>query len=444
MPELLLRASSLRYVFNEQKKIGVFNASISIHTQAQIAIVGPSGSGKSTFMAMLAGLQRPQSGEVLFKGQDLWRLSFPERNRIRQKEISFISQFTSLHDSFTIVDNLLLPMRLAGHNDCENLRNKATGLLNRVGLNDHHSSLPSSLSGGEIRRAILARALMGEPSLILADEPTSNLDEDCETSIIKLITKTCNDSGAALVIVTHNRNIAKQMDQLLTLEKGILFDSSSGILPSFQHSSEEPIVIKRPLISRRQTLVSFLSFLLFSSLFFYFRKRKSIANIGQETRSLKLQYLAFSALGSELTSIKLNDDGVYTGSLLLNNFDQTQSLYLLPSNVELYIQQGMLWNPFPANWNNGFRSVSLIDRPTTLLFEFQDLPSEFTQLVPGYLHVRINVTYMIANSATPLYVPIERRDSFFVYLLPVHPDIKLLQLNNFPAAPPLFIPMPPH
>ena len=147
---------------------------------------------------------------------------------------------------------------------------------------------------------------------------------------------------------------------------------------------------------------------------------------------------------TELVDIILDRKDMYIGSVTIDNLDVTQDLFLLPTNVEIFVQTGIAWSPFPAAWSLSSQSVVHVDRQRVLAFEFSDLPEKYTELVPGYLHVRINLTYLIANSPQPQYSPLERRDSFFVYLLPINPNPERLELNHFPGQPPLFIPMPPH
>ena len=158
----------------------------------------------------------------------------------------------------------------------------------------------------------------------------------------------------------------------------------------------------------------------------------------------RLQRLAFSGLSAQLVAVERTGPGHYQGTIAVENLEASQSLYLLPLDVQLYIQQGSRWNPFPARWSDNQQHVLAVEGLRPLHFDFSDTPSSHTELVPGYMHVRIDVTYAIADRPDPELMPVERRDSFFVHLLPPVPDNENVARNGFPGEPPLYIPMPPH
>jgi hypothetical protein len=163
-----------------------------------------------------------------------------------------------------------------------------------------------------------------------------------------------------------------------------------------------------------------------------------------DQRRDQLQRLAFSGLSAELATVERLGAAGYRGTIAVDNLDRLQTLYLLPLDVQMYVQQGSRWNPYAAAWSDDSRSVLRVDQPEHLHFELLNLPSRYTEIVPGYMHVRFDVTYAIADRSDPDALPVERRDSFFVYLLPTHPDPEKIARNDFPAEVPLFIPMPPH
>ena len=157
----------------------------------------------------------------------------------------------------------------------------------------------------------------------------------------------------------------------------------------------------------------------------------------------QIQRLAFSGLSAELTSVERMGFTGYRGTIAVENLDVLQSLYLLPLDVQIYVQQGNRWNPFCGQLVRRQSRVVQLRQPERLQFELRELPSQFTELVPGYLHVRVDVTYAIADGPDPEQNPVERRDSFFVYLLPISPDGEKIAQNNFPGIPHYSFQCPP-
>lgn len=447
MGEWVLEASGLRRRYGN---VGVLEASIRIQSRESVAVLGRSGSGKSTLVAMLAGLCRPQSGTVMLRiGQpcDLWSLTTAERCRLRRGPIGFVSQFTSLLPALTTLENVMLPVQLAGGCRQAELQSMALQGLKDVGLEHRRDILACQLSGGEQRRAIVARGLIGRPRLLLADEPTSNLDNTSEDDVFRCLQELCTSAGTALVMVTHNQDLAKRCDRMLVLERGVLHEPGSINAPSPARTATTAHELRDDAADpqrRRLLLGGFtVALALTGAAGLATRAIQHRQEVARQSNN-QLQRLAFSGLSAELTTLERMGSAGYLGTIAVENLDALQSLYLLPLDVQTYVQQGNRWNPFTATWSEASRGVVQLRSPETLQFELRDLPSTFTELVPGYLHVRVDVTYAIADGPDPEQNPLERRDSFFVYLLPIHPDVEKLAQNNFPGDPPLFIPMPPH
>lgn len=447
MAEWLLRASGLRRTFGA---VGVAQASLCLEPGERVAVLGRSGSGKSTLMAMLAGLCRPEAGRVdlaLDQPVDLWRLSTADRCRLRRGPVGFISQFTSLLPERTTLDNLLLPALLAGRQGAAERLAAARHWLDAVDLG-HRQDVPAGqLSGGEQRRAIVARALINQPLLLLADEPTSNLDGASEEAVFALLEELCCRSGTALLMVTHSEDLARRCDRCLRLEAGVLEGgsaASSGPGPSPPRFSQDLDPQVSDPMRRRLLLAGLLAGIggLGAGAGWLLQRGRSSG--GEARRRAALQGLAFRSLSAELSQVERLDGEAYRGTIAVENLDPQLALYLLPLDVQLYVQQGARWNPFPAAWSGNSRGVTRLAAPERLTFAFADLPSTYTELVPGYLHVRIDASYAVADGPDPDQAPVERRDSFFVYLLPPHPDPERIARNGFPAEAPLFIPMPPH
>jgi putative ABC transport system ATP-binding protein len=182
-----------------------------------LAIIGPSGSGKSTLLGLIAGLDSPSTGHILIDGIDITTLDEDTLARLRGEKIGFVFQFFHLVPSLTALENILVPMEIAGRRDA---RTRAQMLLDEVGLHDRGHHYPSQLSGGEQQRIAIARALANDPPLILADEPTGNLDTTNGRHILDLLLQVKRARRATLVLVTHDRTVAEVADVHLMLRDG--------------------------------------------------------------------------------------------------------------------------------------------------------------------------------------------------------------------------------
>ena len=195
-----------------------------------VALRGRSGSGKSTLLNLLAGIDSPTSGDIYIaaneRGQtsstlvNLTRLSPNARTLFRRDNIGFVFQFFNLIPTLTVLENVLLPAELAGAHAVNGAQNQALGLLDRVGLADRRDAFPDKLSGGEQQRVAIARALVRTPRLVLADEPTGNLDDTTGKAVMALLSEMTHQSGKTLIMVTHSRKMAGMADRVLTIEEG--------------------------------------------------------------------------------------------------------------------------------------------------------------------------------------------------------------------------------
>lgn len=194
------------------------NVSLTITTGEAVVIMGPSGSGKSTLLQLLGGLDYPTSGEVIVDGQQPKSMGDAKRSKFRKNTIGFVFQQFYLQPFLSAVDNVALPLRL--HNvRAHAARVQATDLLQKVGLQDKLKSRPAELSGGEMQRVAIARALANNPKLILADEPTGNLDRENADNIVALF-KELSSEGRTIIIVTHDEKVASSFDRVIRLENG--------------------------------------------------------------------------------------------------------------------------------------------------------------------------------------------------------------------------------
>jgi lipoprotein-releasing system ATP-binding protein len=199
---------------------------LEVRAGERLAIVGPSGSGKSTLLHLLGGLDRPDRGEIEIGGTALAGLSAERLAAFRNRTIGFVFQFHQLLADFTALENVMLPGRIAGQ-PAREVAGRARDLLERVGLAERADHFPSQLSGGEQQRAALCRALLLEPPLLLADEPTGSLDPESGSTVVELLEELQRGRGTTAIVVTHNPAVAARCDRILTLEGGRLSPEAS-------------------------------------------------------------------------------------------------------------------------------------------------------------------------------------------------------------------------
>lgn len=190
------------------------------------AVVGPSGCGKSTLLNIAGALDRPDSGAVVFEGRDLGTLDDAELARFRNRSIGFVFQFHHLLPQCSAIENVLVPTLV--NKEGGGRRGRALELLERVGLEDRAGYVPGQLSGGERQRVAVVRALINEPKLLLADEPTGSLNEESVGQLVELLLELSREQGMALLVVTHAMDVAGRMQRVLELREGVLHNTDQG------------------------------------------------------------------------------------------------------------------------------------------------------------------------------------------------------------------------
>ncbi|WP_462158421.1 lipoprotein-releasing ABC transporter ATP-binding protein LolD [Pseudoalteromonas sp. GB56] len=223
MNNLILHCQDLVKVYQDAaEQVEVLKGvQLDVQKGESIAVVGSSGSGKSTLLHILGTLDKPTSGQVLICSQDVATLDRKQQAAFRNKHLGFIYQFHHLLMEFTALENVAMPLLIAGV-DAKTAKQKAKVMLDKVGLSHRESHKPAKLSGGERQRVAIARAVVGEPDLVLADEPTGNLDKANAQRIYELLMELQNDLGTSFIVVTHDLELASKLTRTVVLDEGVL------------------------------------------------------------------------------------------------------------------------------------------------------------------------------------------------------------------------------
>lgn len=224
-----LRDLSLCYPLADHQLDVLKGVNIQLHDGETAAILGPSGSGKTSMLLLLAGLEQPSSGNILLEKADLGTMDADRLADLRRDRMGIIFQSFHLVPSLTALGNVMLPLEIAGKADATGV---AAAMLERVGLQQRADHYPSQLSGGEQQRVAIARALVHRPRLLLADEPTGNLDADTGARIVELLFGLNRESGSTMIVVTHDEAIAERCDRVFRLRQGQLAEDEVHAIPA--------------------------------------------------------------------------------------------------------------------------------------------------------------------------------------------------------------------
>jgi ABC-type lipoprotein export system ATPase subunit len=443
----------------------VRGANLELRRGEFISIVGRSGSGKSTLMAMLGALTKPTEGRLLLDGTDVWTLSETERAIFRARQVGFVFQFPSLLANLTAVDNVAVPALLGRSMAAEDAYARAQELLARVGLADRANAYPGSMSGGEQRRVAVARALINAPPLLLADEPTSDLDEDTETDIIDLLESLQRTESFGFVLVTHDLKLAKRARRCFDMRQGAL---AATDLPQVQAEPQaEP---RRRVISATQPVTpaaaapapirlgeslwrgvrillpaAAVIFAAILAVDVGVEKYQAMRLRERATRIATLQHLALNRLRGDVQSVTDLGDGRYELTTYLQNVGG-EPIYVMAPDMRAYVQVASLWQELPMTpADDSASGVIKIEGKQTYRYRFDARVRDFAQLLPNYMHVRFSGSMLVSPSSTPNGDVFERKDNYYVYLKPfdIADDVVLKRLR-FSGKPPVWIPMPPH
>ncbi|MBN2015977.1 ABC transporter ATP-binding protein [Candidatus Dojkabacteria bacterium] len=199
--------------------VALDNVSFSLNEGEDMAIIGPSGSGKTTLLNLIGGLDRPTKGKVIINNQDITRLKDKELSKFRNQTIGFVFQFFNLQEYLKAYENVMIPMLFAGIKPSK-AKEKAEKLIESVGLADRENYYPRQLSGGEMQRIAIARSLANDPKILLADEPTANLDKESAQNVLEIFDRITKDSGVSVIVITHDPNICKKFKNIIHIRDG--------------------------------------------------------------------------------------------------------------------------------------------------------------------------------------------------------------------------------
>jgi putative ABC transport system ATP-binding protein/macrolide transport system ATP-binding/permease protein/lipoprotein-releasing system ATP-binding protein len=338
---------------------------------------------------------------------------------------------------------------------------RATAMLERVGLADRCDSFPSQLSGGERRRVAIARALINSPELLLADEPTADLDEQTESEILDLLIDIHRALNITLVVVTHNPDIAARADQLIEMRSGRIVSAETRapqqVLPGISkdifavsaESTKSASVRLGQGIERmlgKMVLLAVPAVATVAALNYGVESYEQGVLAEKAAQRMALEEVALSDLRADVKSITFGPDNSYTVNLYLRNAKGESPIYVMSPSVRAFVQVGTSWQEIPIEPKG--KSVPQVSKITDEnIFSFSIKPdiTDFAQLIPYYMHVRLTNDMLVSPSDKPKGELIERSDSYYVYLKPHNAnDSAILTKLKFPGEPPVWIPMPPH
>ena len=478
-PLLQTRNAGLAYATGRGTITAVDGVTIEIAAGECVAIRGRSGSGKSTLLALLGGLCAPTSGEVLFAGRSWPAMRPAEIQAARAGRIGLMLQESVLLPGLRAIDNVMLPQLVAGSSR-EAACRQAEAMLARVGLEDRWDAYPAELSGGQQRRVALARALATEPDMILADEPTNDLDAFAEQEVVRILAAIRAAGTTAIVLVTHDPAVAAIADRQLWMERGRIVADGVAIDRATPHiaaplsvpaaslpSVTSPVAAFEPasagLVPRppsvafaewRRTIVPFAVGLGVAGVAvigidrFVARRQQQAAETIRQQRRLA-EEMALQDLRADIDDITPAGVEGFTATLFLENFRPERPLHVLGPATGVAVQREGRWESLPIaaapSAAGEIRKVGAERLLVPVAFTIPEGP--YDELLRGYLHVRISASMVVSDRADGAGDLFERADAYSVYLRdPRLTEEAIRTVNGWgaKAAVPMWIAMPAH
>ena len=481
-PLVQARNAGLSYATRRGPITAVDAVSLQIAPGECVAICGRSGSGKSTLLALLGGLCAPTTGHVFFSGRPWTSLRGHETQAARAEQIGFLPQESVLLPGLRVLDNVMLPQLIAGRSR-EAACARAESLLARVGLFERWDAYPAELSGGQQRRVALARALATEPSLLLADEPTNDLDALAEQEIVRILADVKAAGTTAIVVVTHDPAVAAIADRRLWMECGRLVAAAAQPVierpaferPTFERSTSstnEPadsqaaafelppaaLIPQLPTVEGTgwwRTAIPFVLGLGAAAVAlggidrFVARRQQQVVETIRQQRRLA-EEMALQDLRADVDDVTTAGGGAFTATLFLENFRPDRELFVLGPATGVAVQRAGRWESLPtatgpAAAAEEIREVAADRLLIPVAFTLPDGP--YDELLRGYVHVRISAAMVVSDRGDGEGDLFERSDAYFIYLRDprlTEDDIRAANGWAAKAAVPLWIAMPAH
>jgi putative ABC transport system ATP-binding protein/macrolide transport system ATP-binding/permease protein/lipoprotein-releasing system ATP-binding protein len=475
------REVSLTYHSPRGPITAVDRVSLAIAPGECVAIMGRSGSGKSTLLALLGGLCTPTSGEVLLADCPWTARSPREQTAARARGVGLLLQDGGLLPGLRALDNVLLPAVLAGRSHASAAA-RAEELLRLVGIGERWDAYPAELSGGQQRRVALARALAAEPAVILADEPTGDLDGLAAHAVTSLFERLRAERSTAIVVVTHDSGLAAIADRRLWMERGRCTAAAEHAMPPvappvafafppalagetvFEAAPEalEPAEPASGIGDAARAWVPFLigvvatvaGVALIDGL--VARRQQAVVQAARAQRRLA-EEMALQDLRADIDDVVVHEDVVHdavnaapraTVTLFLQNYRPERPLHVLGPTVEIGIQRGGGWESIPIDLEYGADGIRTVGSEKTLLPVAFTVPEGgYDELLRGYLHVRIGAAMVVSDRPDGTGDLFERQDAYYLYLRdPRRTEAEIRDANGWgdKATVPLWIAMPSH
>jgi len=471
-PIIETRRASLAYHTPRGPIAAVADVSLAIAPGECVVILGRSGSGKSTLLALLGGLCPPTSGEVVFAGCPWQTRTARETSGVRARDIGLLFQDGGLLPGLRALDNVLLPAVLAGLTHAAAAR-RAEDVLRLVGLGDRWDAYPAELSGGQQRRVALARALAAEPAVILADEPTGDLDARAAREIIAILERLRDARSTALVVVTHDPSLAAIADRRLWMERGrcsaapdegTLPSARPGMLPvaleqacdaAFEAAPAD-LEPQRPVTGVGSLARAWLPFLagvvsaaagvaLIDGL--VARNQAAVVQTARTQRRLA-EEMAMQDLRADVEDVVVAADAQAIVTVSLQNYRPQRPLHVLGPALEIGVQRDGRWATVPHKLAAPAVAIRAIGAEKTLLPVLFTVPEgRYDELLHGYLHVRVGAAMVVSDRPDGAGDLFERQDAYYVYLRdPRRTEDDVRRANGWgeKATVPLWIAMPSH
>jgi ABC-type lipoprotein export system ATPase subunit len=482
MTPMLVDARGLRKTYSTARGpiAAVDGVDLQIVRGELVAICGRSGSGKSTLLGMLGGLCRPTEGTVTVDGVDLGSLRPHALAELRARRLGFVFQFPGLLASHRAVDNVALPAVLDGMSYPE-AYDRARDLLSQVGLGARWDAYPGELSGGQQRRVAIARALVNRPVLILADEPTNDLDEQAEREVMGLLFAMHASHSTTLVVVTHDQKLASLADRVVQLSAGKVLsvpssssrtDHASSITPREARRRElvplldraevsfepdppalvpaEPTIVGEGLGSWLASFVGWTFAVACALLAFNYAaahlQRRSIA--AKTAKQQEAEQLALQSLRADVDDVVTQPDGSHVVGIYLQSFTPEKPLYVLGPSLRVFVQIDRTWQPLHViEDEHSAKGLHLITSKQVFPMNLRADVEQFDELVKGYMHLRIHNVMVVGESADGTGDLFQRTDDYYIYLkAPKLTDDEIRRRNGWKegAIVPRWIAMPAH